>query len=93
MQLLHRFIFKAKSVWTEWREPVQEDGSVSPSSLFFDFLSRVCSEPRGSVRNLQVYDPTTSKLNVRWEPAEGNVREYIVRWAPSAGGEASVVRP
>ncbi|CAG01461.1 unnamed protein product, partial [Tetraodon nigroviridis] len=48
------------------------------------------TKPRGSVRNLQVYDPTTSKLNVRWEPAEGNVREYIVRWAPSAGGEASV---
>lgn len=45
------------------------------------------------MRNLQVYDPTTSKLNVRWEPAEGNVREYIVTWVPSAGGERSVVRP
>uniref|UniRef100_A0A673FXZ9 Collagen alpha-1(XII) chain n=1 Tax=Sinocyclocheilus rhinocerous TaxID=307959 RepID=A0A673FXZ9_9TELE len=36
------------------------------------------TKPLGSVRNLQVTDPTISTLNVRWEPAEGNVREYIV---------------
>lgn len=58
-----------------------------------DLMLRVYSEPRGSVRNLQVYNPTTSKLSVRWEPAEGNVREYVVTWVPSAGGEPSVVRP
>lgn len=44
------------------------------------------------MRNLQVTDPTTSTLNVRWEPAEGNVREYIVIWEPTAGGEQDVVR-
>lgn len=44
------------------------------------------------MRNLQVYDPTTSKLNVRWEPAEGNVREYIITWAPTTGGVPTVVR-
>lgn len=44
------------------------------------------------MRNLQVTDPTTSTLNVRWEPAEGNVREYIVIWVPVAGGEQDVVR-
>lgn len=45
------------------------------------------------MRNLQVTDPTTSTLNVRWEPAEGNVREYIVIWVPTAGGgEQDVVR-
>lgn len=37
-------------------------------------------------------DPTTSTLNVRWEPAEGNVREYIVIWVPTTGGEQEVVR-
>lgn len=52
----------------------------------------VRSGPLGSVRNLQVTDPTTSTLNVRWEPPEGNVREYIVIWKPTAGGEQEVVR-
>ncbi|XP_014895004.1 collagen alpha-1(XII) chain [Poecilia latipinna] len=45
------------------------------------------TRPLGSVRNLRVTDPTTSTLNVRWEPPEGNVREYVVTWAPTAGGE------
>ncbi|XP_049446985.1 collagen alpha-1(XII) chain isoform X1 [Epinephelus fuscoguttatus] len=45
------------------------------------------TKPLGFVRNLQVTDPTTSTLNVRWEPPEGNVREYIVTWVPAAGGE------
>ncbi|XP_072219016.1 collagen alpha-1(XII) chain isoform X1 [Leuresthes tenuis] len=44
------------------------------------------TKPLGFVRNLQVTDPTTSTLNVRWEPPEGNVREYIVIWVPVAGG-------
>lgn len=44
------------------------------------------------MRNLQVTDPTTSTLNVRWLPPEGNVREYIVIWVPTAGGEQDVVR-
>ncbi|CAB1444967.1 unnamed protein product [Pleuronectes platessa] len=48
------------------------------------------SEAAGSVRNLQVTDPSTSSLNVRWEPAEGNVREYIVTWVPTAGGDQEV---
>lgn len=38
-------------------------------------------------------DPTTSTLNVRWDPAEGNVREYIVIRVPTTGGEQEVVRP
>ncbi|XP_060947388.1 collagen alpha-1(XII) chain [Limanda limanda] len=48
------------------------------------------TKPLGLVRNLQVTDPTTSSLNVRWEPAEGNVREYIVIWVPAAGGDQEV---
>lgn len=50
------------------------------------------SEPLGTVRNLQVIDPTINTLNVRWEPAEGSVREYIVIYVPEAGGEQEVVR-
>lgn len=45
------------------------------------------------MKNLQVTEPTTSTLNVRWDAAEGNVREYIVIYIPTAGGEQEVVRP
>ncbi|XP_047184536.1 collagen alpha-1(XII) chain isoform X3 [Scophthalmus maximus] len=48
------------------------------------------TKPLGFARNLQVTDPTTSSLNVRWDPAEGSVREYIVIWVPVAGGEQEV---
>ncbi|KAI9528339.1 hypothetical protein NQZ68_022031 [Dissostichus eleginoides] len=48
------------------------------------------TEPLGFARNLQVTDPTTSTLNVRWDAAEGSVREYIVTWVPVAGGEQEV---
>ncbi|XP_071397697.1 collagen alpha-1(XII) chain-like, partial [Centroberyx affinis] len=48
------------------------------------------TRPLGFVGNLQVTDPTTSTLNVRWDPAEGNVREYIVIWVPAAGGDQDV---
>ncbi|XP_077409700.1 collagen alpha-1(XII) chain isoform X3 [Vanacampus margaritifer] len=48
------------------------------------------TKPLGMVRNLQVFDPSSSSLNVRWEPAEGNVREYIVIWVPAAGGDQDV---
>ncbi|XP_039638765.1 collagen alpha-1(XII) chain isoform X1 [Perca fluviatilis] len=48
------------------------------------------TKPLGFARNLKVTDPTTSTLNVRWDAAEGNVREYIVIWVPTAGGEQDV---
>ncbi|XP_026196610.1 collagen alpha-1(XII) chain isoform X1 [Anabas testudineus] len=48
------------------------------------------TKPLGFARNLKVTDPTTSTLNVRWDPAEGNVREYIVTWVPVAGGDPDV---
>ncbi|XP_053193439.1 collagen alpha-1(XII) chain [Scomber japonicus] len=44
------------------------------------------TKPLGYVRNLQVTDPTTSTLNVRWEPAEGNVRQYRIFYVPASGG-------
>ncbi|XP_076129262.1 collagen alpha-1(XII) chain isoform X2 [Alosa pseudoharengus] len=45
------------------------------------------TKPLGAVRNLQVMDPTITTLNVRWEPAEGNVREYKVVYVPAGGGQ------
>lgn len=36
-------------------------------------------------------NPTMSTLNVRWEPAEGRVKEYKVLYAPAAGGAESMV--
>lgn len=48
-------------------------------------------EPLGGVRNLQVLNPTMTTLNVRWEPAEGRVKEYRVVYAPAAGGAESMV--
>lgn len=48
-------------------------------------------EPLGGVRNLQVTDPTTSTLNVKWDPAEGNVRQYKVNYVPTAGGPQETV--
>lgn len=44
------------------------------------------------MRNLQVTDPTISTLNVRWEPAEGSVREYIVIYVPAGSQDQEVVR-
>lgn len=52
----------------------------------------MCSpEPLGGVRNLQVMNPTMTTLNVRWEPAEGKVKEYKVMYVPAAGGAESMV--
>nr|XP_019940581.1 PREDICTED: collagen alpha-1(XII) chain isoform X1 [Paralichthys olivaceus] len=50
------------------------------------------TKPLGGVRNLQVTDPTTSTLNVQWEAAEGNVRQYRVFYVPAAGGEEEMVQ-
>ncbi|XP_031703091.1 collagen alpha-1(XII) chain isoform X1 [Anarrhichthys ocellatus] len=50
------------------------------------------TKPLGSVRNLRVTDPTTSTLNVLWEAAEGNVRQYRIFYVPAAGGEEEMVQ-
>lgn len=49
------------------------------------------TKPLNTVKNLRVYDPTTSTLNVRWEAAEGNVRQYKVFYVPTAGGSEEVI--
>ncbi|XP_059841504.1 collagen alpha-1(XII) chain-like isoform X2 [Hypanus sabinus] len=43
------------------------------------------TKPLASVRNLRVYNPTTSSLAVSWDPAEGVVRRYRIRYVPSTG--------
>lgn len=55
-------------------------------------MSSTFSGPLGSVKNLQVTDPTTSSLRVRWEPAEGDVRTYNIFYVPTAGGAERAVR-
>ena len=45
------------------------------------------------MKNLKVTDPTTSSLKVRWEPAEGNVRQYRLFYVLSEGGAEEMVRP
>lgn len=49
------------------------------------------SEPLGGVQNLKVTDPTTNTLRVRWEPADGDVRQYQIIYVPAAGGTDSMV--
>uniref|UniRef100_A0A4W6EXA2 Collagen type XII alpha 1 chain n=1 Tax=Lates calcarifer TaxID=8187 RepID=A0A4W6EXA2_LATCA len=46
----------------------------------------------GVVKNLQVTDPTTNSLRVRWEPAEGDVRQYQIIYVPAAGGTESMTQ-
>lgn len=43
------------------------------------------------MKNLRVYDPSTSTLNVRWDHAEGNPRQYKLFYAPTAGGQEEMV--
>uniref|UniRef100_A0A8C5SF87 Collagen type XII alpha 1 chain n=1 Tax=Laticauda laticaudata TaxID=8630 RepID=A0A8C5SF87_LATLA len=49
------------------------------------------TKPLNTVRNLRVYDPTTSTLNVRWDHAEGNPRQYKVYYKPVAGGTEEMI--
>ena len=38
-----------------------------------------------------MYDPSTSSVNVRWDHAEGNPRQYKLFYAPTAGGPEELV--
>lgn len=44
---------------------------------------------RSPVRNIQVFNPTTNTLNVRWEAATGPVQQYRVVYAPLTGTRPS----
>nr|XP_049613656.1 collagen alpha-1(XII) chain isoform X7 [Syngnathus scovelli] len=51
--------------------------------------------PRTPPRNVQVFNPTPNSLNVRWEPATGQVQQYRVEYTPwnSASPPHSVLVP
>ncbi|KAF3850310.1 hypothetical protein F7725_020029 [Dissostichus mawsoni] len=42
--------------------------------------------PKGSPRDLRVFEETVSSMKVSWEPAPGSVQQYRVSYQPSAGG-------
>uniref|UniRef100_A0A8C2Z6A7 Collagen type XII alpha 1 chain n=1 Tax=Cyclopterus lumpus TaxID=8103 RepID=A0A8C2Z6A7_CYCLU len=44
---------------------------------------------RRPVRNIQVFNPTTNTMNVRWEAATGPVQQYRVVYAPLTGARPS----
>ncbi|XP_069574960.1 collagen alpha-1(XII) chain isoform X2 [Brachyistius frenatus] len=44
---------------------------------------------RSPVRNIQVFNPTTNTLNVRWEAATGPVQQYRVVYSPVTGARPS----
>ncbi|XP_056248925.1 collagen alpha-1(XII) chain isoform X1 [Seriola aureovittata] len=71
--------------------------SISVVAVYAQGVSRDLNgvgktRPLGGVRNLRVTDPTTSSLNVLWEAAEGNVRQYRIFYVPEAGGEEEMVQ-
>lgn len=45
----------------------------------------------GGVKNLRVTDPTMTSLNVKWDPADGAVRQYKIFFVPEAGGTEAMV--
>ncbi|KAB1269898.1 Transport and Golgi organization protein 1-like protein [Camelus dromedarius] len=48
-------------------------------------------EPLTTVRNLRAYDPATNTLNILWDRAEGNPRQYKLFYAPPAGSLEELV--
>uniref|UniRef100_A0A6Q2XZ99 Collagen alpha-1(XII) chain n=1 Tax=Esox lucius TaxID=8010 RepID=A0A6Q2XZ99_ESOLU len=64
--------------------------AVYPSGEAKSISGQGKTKPLGGVRNLQVTNPTMTTLNVKWEPADGKVREYKVIYVPAAGGAESM---
>uniref|UniRef100_A0A8C7UMR5 Collagen, type XII, alpha 1b n=1 Tax=Oncorhynchus mykiss TaxID=8022 RepID=A0A8C7UMR5_ONCMY len=60
--------------------------AIYPSGEAKDISGQGKTKAFGGVKNLQVTDPSTSSLKVRWEPAEGNVRQYRLFYVPASGG-------
>lgn len=56
-----------------------------PHPLHFLLTSVIPAVPRVPPRNVQVYNPTPDSLNVRWEPASGQVQQYRVAYSPLTG--------
>lgn len=54
-------------------------------SLHFFLTSVIPAVPRTPPRNIQVYNPTPNSLNVRWDPASGQVQQYRVAYSSLTG--------
>ncbi|TNM95613.1 hypothetical protein fugu_016696 [Takifugu bimaculatus] len=63
--------------------PVYPTGEGKPESENGKTLER------SPVRNIEVFNPTTNTLNVRWEAAKGPVEGYRVVYAPVNGAKPS----
>lgn len=59
--------------------------TISSKCLFFFFFFFCLVVERSPVRNIQVFNPTTNTLNVRWEAATGPVQQYKVIYSPVTG--------
>lgn len=44
---------------------------------------------RSAVKNIEVFNPTTNTLNVRWDAATGPVLQYRVVYSPVNGARPS----
>ncbi|KAK3562956.1 hypothetical protein QTP86_011711 [Hemibagrus guttatus] len=66
--------------------------AVYPSKEEKDISGEGKTLALGGVRHLQVIDPTTSSLNVLWEPAEGVVRQYRIFYNAVPGGPEDMVQ-
>ncbi|KAL7862063.1 hypothetical protein SRHO_G00135040 [Serrasalmus rhombeus] len=66
--------------------------AIYPNGDAKDISGQGKTLPLGGVRNLRVTDPTTSTLNVQWEPAEGNVRQYRIYYQAAPGGPEDMVQ-
>uniref|UniRef100_A0A8C0J562 Collagen type XII alpha 1 chain n=1 Tax=Chelonoidis abingdonii TaxID=106734 RepID=A0A8C0J562_CHEAB len=70
--------------------------TITVSSMYADgeggrMTGRGKTKPLNTVKNLRVYDPTTSTLSVRWDHAEGSPRQYKVYYVPTTGGAEEMV--
>lgn len=71
--------------WTKVNTP-------PPSSFLTSLSLNLCDPPtvpRIPPRNIQVYNPTPNSLNVRWEPATGQVQQYRVTFNSLSGATSS----
>lgn len=62
---------------------------VFPILLIFLYSCIYPIVERSPARNIKVFNPSTNTLNVRWEPASGDVQEYRVVYAPLTGTRPS----
>uniref|UniRef100_A0A674BUF2 Collagen type XII alpha 1 chain n=1 Tax=Salmo trutta TaxID=8032 RepID=A0A674BUF2_SALTR len=64
--------------------------AIYPSGEAKDISGQGKTKPLGGVKNLQVTNPTMTTLNVKWQAADGKVKEYKVIYVPAAGGAESM---